>query len=69
MKYLMSEEPKRRSSTGYAISDELRSKWKRLGPLTVDMIDKHLSDWADENSTPPEVDYEGLTIGQSKAQP
>ena len=59
----MNEEPKRRSSTGYAISDELRSKWKKLGPLTVDLIEKHLSDWADINNQPPDIEYENLTIG------
>ena len=63
LKYLMNEEPKRRSSTGYAISDELRSKWKKLGPLTVELIEKHLSDWADVNNLPPDIEYENLTIG------
>jgi hypothetical protein len=55
---LMAEEPKRRSSTGYAISDDLRGKWKRLGPLTVDMIQKHLNDWGDEDAT--EIEFDDL---------
>lgn len=50
LKALMSEEPKKKSSTGYVISDDLRTKWKKLGPLTMDMIEKHLNDWADINA-------------------
>jgi hypothetical protein len=38
LRALMMEEPKRRSSTGYSINDSLRGKWKKLGPLTVDLI-------------------------------
>lgn len=46
--YLMTDEPKKRSSTGYAISDDLRVKWKQLGPLTVEDIERHLHEWAEE---------------------
>jgi hypothetical protein len=59
----MSEEPKRRSSTGYAISDDLRGKWKTLGPLTMDLIEKHLSDWADVNGQNSDIEFENLTVG------
>ena len=54
----MSEEPKKRSSTGYTISDDLRTKWKKLGPLTMDMIEKHLNDWADVNAKASDIEYE-----------
>jgi hypothetical protein len=54
----MSEEPKTKSSTGYSISDDLRSKWKKLGPLTVEMIEKHLNDWADVNGQSADIEYE-----------
>lgn len=65
----MSEEPKKRSSTGYTISDDLRTKWKKLGPLTMDMIEKHLNDWADVNAKASDIEYEQLNLGQSRAQP
>ena len=58
LKTLMGEEPKKRSSTGYTISDDLRTKWKKLGPLTMEMIEKHLSDWADVNAKGADIEYE-----------
>jgi hypothetical protein len=39
LKELMSEDPKSRSTNGYAINGDLRSKWKKLGPLTVAAIE------------------------------
>jgi hypothetical protein len=44
----MADEPKKRSSTGYAISDDLRVKWKQLGPLSVDQIERHIHEWAED---------------------
>ena len=63
LKSLMSEEPKKRSSTGYTISDDLRTKWKKLGPLTMDLIEKHLNDWADVNDKGNNIEYEQLNLG------
>jgi hypothetical protein len=54
----MSEEPKKRSSTGYSVSDDLRTKWKKLGPLSMDQIEKHLTEWADVNGEGAVVEYE-----------
>ena len=60
----MRDEPKKRSSTGYAISDDLRVKWKQLGPLTVDDIEKHIHEWAEEaDADSAQIDYSGLDIG------
>ena len=69
LKSLMSEEPRNKSSTGYSISDDLRAKWKKLGPLTMDLLEKHLNDWADVNGEGADIEYEYLSIGQSKTQP
>ena len=44
LRNLMSEEPKKKSSTGYSLSDQLRTKWKKLGPLSMDLIEKHLKE-------------------------
>ena len=52
--YLMTDEPKKRSSTGYAISDDLRLKWKQLGPLSVEDIERHLHEWAEEQDADDE---------------
>jgi|TARA_B110000285_G_scaffold166531_1_gene186057 uncharacterized small protein (DUF1192 family) len=60
----MTDEPKKRSSTGYAISDDLRVKWKQLGPLSVDEIEKHIHEWAEEaDAENAQIDYSGLDIG------
>ena len=62
--YLMTDEPKKRSSTGYAISDDLRLKWKQLGPLSVEDIERHLHEWAEEqDADSAQIDYSGLDIG------
>ena len=41
----MSSDLKKRSQSGYSISDGLRKKWNALGPLTVEMITQYLVDW------------------------
>lgn len=64
LEYLMRDEPSKRSSTGYAISDDLRVKWKQLGPLTVDDIEKHIHEWAEEaDADSAQIDYSGMDIG------
>ena len=66
----MRDEPKKRNSAGYAISDDLRIKWRQLGPLTVDDIEKHIHEWEEDNDADSaQIDYSGLDIGQSKSQP
>ena len=68
LRNLLNEEPKKKSATGYSISDQLRTKWKKLGPLSMDLIEKHLND---KNSSPdlPPIKFDHLILGQSKAQP
>jgi hypothetical protein len=35
----MKTEPKKKSTTGYAVSGDLLDKWREIGPITVDMIE------------------------------
>lgn len=60
----MEDEPKKRSASGYAISDDLRVKWRQLGPLTVSDIEKHIDEWAEEaDAEMSQIDYGRLEIG------
>ena len=38
----MKAEPKKKSTTGYAVSSDLLEKWKEIGPMTVEMIEQGL---------------------------
>ena len=68
LRNLLNEEPKKKSATGYSISDQLRTKWKKLGPLSMELIEKHLSDKNASTDLPP-IKFDHLILGQSKAQP
>lgn len=67
---MMKAEPKKKSTTGYAVSSDILEKWKEIGPYSVEMIQQSLqekSNQLDGESAP--LDYETLEVGQAKAQP
>jgi hypothetical protein len=35
---MMNAEPKKKSTTGYAVSSDILEKWKEIGPYSVEMI-------------------------------
>ena len=72
---LMKTMPAKKSGSGYQISDDLRKKWTKLGPFTVDHMQEFLTEWpsrpeareSDIEMRP--ITYEELDLGQSREIP
>lgn len=61
MRNLLNEEPKKKSNTGYSVSDQLRVKWRKLGPLSLDSIEKYLDE--NKESELPPIKFDHLLLG------
>ena len=67
--------PKKKSGSGYNFSDALKTKWKELGPFSLQHIVQVTQNWqntqqAKESDTKmSQVSYDNLDLGKSKAVP
>ena len=67
--------PGKKTGNGANISDDLRKKWSKLGPFTVDTIAQFLNEWPsrpearESDIEMRQISFEGLDMGQSKDIP